>query len=136
MSGILFVKNNSFYQQNNQNYFTTKWIYLFNAAKNQNGNRDESRRWFLDKFIQEKSNQNIKDNNQNNFEIQSKSNNQNTVYETILDFESAQETEVARFYSSFGSQEKPFFVIDYNNLPFYIKTIQNVIHLIKQFIHK
>jgi hypothetical protein len=121
LSGILFVKSESFYQ----NTSITKWIYLFNAT-NPTTKRDESRRWFLDKFIQEKSYQE----NKNNFENQS----EKIIYETILDFESAQEKEVAHFYASFGSKEKSFFVIDYNKLPFYIKLIQKLIHLISQFI--
>ncbi len=118
LSGILVVKNESVYQVDNQNYFTTKWIYLFNAA-NPKYQKDESRRWFLDKFIQKKSN------------LESQSNN-NLIQ--ILDFESAQEKEVARFYSSFGSEEKPFFVLDYNELPFYIKSSQKTIRIIRQFI--
>lgn len=127
VSGILFVKNESFYQINNQNISTTKWIYLFNAA-NPTIKKDESRRWFLDKFIQEKSNKL----NTDNFENQS--NETNLIQ--ILDFESAQEKEVVRFYASFGSEEKSFFVVDYNNLPFYIKSSQKIIHLIKQFINR
>ncbi|WP_338762559.1 hypothetical protein WAF17_17855 [Bernardetia sp. ABR2-2B] len=121
LSGVLLAKSESFYQS----HFTTKWIYLFNAA-NPNNNRDESRRWFLDKFIQEKSNK------VNYFERQSKE----PIYETILDFESAQEKEVARFYASFGSKEMLFFVLDYNELPFYIQFAQKTIRLIKQFFHK
>jgi len=113
-SGILFVKSASIYQVDNQNYSTTKWIYLFNAANNAAKSKDESRRWFFDKFIQQKSEQET-----------------NSIQ--ILDFESAQEKEVARFYSSFGSEEKSFFVLDYNKLPFYIKSSQKLIHLIKQF---
>jgi len=127
VSGVLFVKSESFYQINKQDYSITKWIYLFNAAKPTH-KKDESRRWFLDKFIQEKSNQNIKL-NQNYFENQSKEN--NIIYETLLDFESAQEKQVARFYASFGSEEKSFFVLDYNYLPFYIKIIQRIIQIIK-----
>jgi hypothetical protein len=127
LSGILFVKSESVYQINNQNYSTTKWIYLFNAA-NPNYKKDESRRWFLDKFIQEKN----RLLNINNFENQSKE----IIYETILDFESAQEKQVARFYSSFGSEEKAFFVVDYNELPFYVKIIQKTISLIRQFINE
>ena len=119
-SGILFVKNESIYQVDNQNYSTTKWIYLFNATNNSAKTKDESRRWFLDKFIQEKI---------NNF------NEKKNVIQ-ILDFESAQEKEVARFYSSFGSEEKSFFVVDYNKLPFYIKSSQKIIHLIKQLIKR
>lgn len=120
VSGVLFIKSQSVYRDN----FITKWIYLFNAAKK----NDESRRWFLDKFIQEK----IKEEFENSFENQSK----NVAYETILDFESAQEKQVARFYASFGSEEKPFFVVDYNKLPFYIKTSQKTIRLISQFIKR
>lgn len=123
LSGILFAKSESFYH----NISTTKWIYLFNAA-NPIHKKDESRRWFLDKFIQEKSCK--EKNNKNNFENQSKK----TIYETVLDFESAQEKEVARFYASFGSEEKMFFVVDYNKLPFYIKLVQKSIQLISQFI--
>ncbi len=118
LSGVLFVKSESFCQINNQDNSITKWIYLFNAAKPTH-KRDESRRWFLDKFIQEKSNLNI-ELNKNNFENQSK----NIIYETLLDFESAQEKQIARFYASFGSEEKSFFVLDYNHLPFYVKIVQ------------
>lgn len=128
VSGILFVKSEAFYQINKQDYSVVKWIYLFNAAKA----KDESRRWFLDKFIQEKSNQENSKVNINNFENQSK----NRIYETILDFESAQEKEVARFYGSFGSEEKSFFVVNYNNLSFYIKSSQRIIRVISQFISK
>ncbi len=128
VSGVFFVKSEMFYQENNQNYCTTKWIYLFNAAKKKENQKDESRRWFLDKFIQEKRSLIIV----NNFEKQSKS----TTYETVLDFESAQEKSVVRFYESFGSKEKPFFVVDYNKLPFYTKAIQYLIRIIRQFISK
>lgn len=129
VSGIFFVKSESSYTINTQENSITKWIYLFNStnkAANQKNKKDESRRWFLDKFIQEKSNQK----NKNNFESQSKE----SIYETLLDFESAQEKEVARFYGSFGSEEKSFFVVNYNKLPFYIKSVQKIIRLIRQFI--
>ena len=131
VSGLLFVKSNSFYQRNNRNYSNTKWIYLFNAAKRNVNQRNESRRWFLDKFIKESSRKkkNSDQEIKNNFENQSKG----IIYETVLDFESAQETEVARFYESFGSEEKLFFVISYNKLPFFIKISQKIVRLISQF---
>lgn len=113
LSGILLIKSESFYQTNNQNHSIIKWIYLFNAAKS----KDESRRWFLDKFIQEKSKQ------------------EKDVIQ-LLDFESAQEKEVARFYASFGSEEKLFFVVDYNALSFHVKIAQWIIRTIRQFINK
>ncbi|WP_338814406.1 hypothetical protein V9L05_03580 [Bernardetia sp. Wsw4-3y2] len=125
VSGVLLVKSKSLYQENS----ITKWIYLFNAAK-PTYKRDESRRWFLDRFIQEKSNQEECFLNENNFDIQSKY----ITHETILDFESAQEKEVARFYASFGSEEKTFFVVDYNELPFYIKLAQEIIQFINRKI--
>ncbi len=121
VSGIMLIKSESFYQKNNQNYSSTKWIYLFNAATKENSQKNESRRWFLDKFIQEKSNQ----------EKEPIGN-----VSKILDFESAQEKEIARFNTSFGSEEKLFFVLDYNKLPFYVKQVQKIILLIKQFINK
>ena len=113
LSGILFTKSDSFYK----NILTSKWIYLFNAV-HLKYQKNESRRWFLDKFIQEKSSQSTTNSIQ------------------ILDFESAQEKEIARFYASFGSEEKSFFVVDYNELSFYIKTIQKIKHLIRQFINE
>ncbi|AFM03713.1 hypothetical protein Fleli_1279 [Bernardetia litoralis DSM 6794] len=125
LSGVLFAKSEAFYNNNS----ITKWIYLFNAA-NPNNRRDESRRWFLDTFIQEKSNQEYTNIIINNFENQSK----NSAYETILDFESAQEKEVARFYASFGSEEKLFFVVDYNSLSNFFKRIQKIIQFIKNKI--
>ncbi|WP_375559331.1 hypothetical protein ACE193_16540 [Bernardetia sp. OM2101] len=124
VSGIFFVKSESSYTINTQESSITKWIYLFNStnkAANPKNKKDESRRWFLDKFIQEKI-------ITNNFDIQSK----DITYETILDFESAQEKEVARFYRSFGSEEKSFFVVDYNQLPVYIKFSQEIIQFIKR----
>lgn len=122
LSGILFAKSESSYKTNaqvsNQNHSVKKWIYLFNAA-NSNNKKNESRRWFLDKFIQEKSNPESQSTN-------------NSIQ--ILDFESAQAKEVARFDASFGSEEKSFFIVDYDKLPFYIKIVQKASHLIIQSI--
>lgn len=117
VSGILFVKSQSLH--------STKWIYLFNAANPSMKERNESRRWFLDKFIQEKNNEV----NKNNFDIQS--NDVSFFPSIVLDFESAQELEVARFYASFGSEAQSFFVLNYNRLSFYIRHIQKIIQFIK-----
>lgn len=136
LSGILMVKS----QANYATTFVTKWIYLFNAAKKSATNqKDESRRWFLDKFIQEKS-ENGYEKSVNNFENQSESQNKDIFKQiastVLLDFESAQEKQVARFYESFGSEAKPFLVLDYNRLPFYMRVIQKIKHLIRQFFKR
>lgn len=106
-SGVLIAKS--------QTAHTTTWIYLFNAATNTP--KDESRRWFLDFFIKNKS------------ENQSKKNKKN-----FFDFESAQEKQVADFYASFGSEKKEFIILKYNRLPYWVQFIQGKIWKIKQLL--
>ncbi|WP_291723787.1 hypothetical protein [Bernardetia sp.] len=118
LSGVLFVKDKTIYQ----NKTIIKWIYLFNAANTNIKERNESRRWFLDKFIRENSYQ------KDNF------GSEKVNKENILDFESAQEPKVARFYASFGSEEKVFYVLNYNNLSAFIKIAQRIVQFIKNKI--
>ena len=72
-------------------------------------------RWFLDNFIQNKAGTHPKD----------------TIINHIFDFESAQNKNVSSFYASFGATQKNFIVINYNNLPIWIKIIQRFFRKIK-----
>jgi hypothetical protein len=43
----------------------------------------------------------------------------------LLDFEGSSVKSIARFYSGFGAQERPYFQLKRNNLPFWMKPILN-----------
>ncbi len=52
----------------------------------------------------------------------------------ILDFEGSNDTNLARFYKSFGSQTVTYDTLIINNLPFYLKITLNLIKKLRKYV--
>ncbi|MDR6196849.1 GNAT family N-acetyltransferase [Siphonobacter sp. SORGH_AS_0500] len=74
-------------------------LYLFNAA-NEEGRRGNARTYLIDRYLNEKAGTS-----------------------GLFDFESAQVTDIANFYASFGSRVMSFYELRANQLPGWVNTL-------------